>query len=225
MERINAGREGTGLADQLQELLEGHRKEGVRVEALVKAIGERGFGLPLILASLPLLIPMPPGTSFLLGMAILAVSLQVLMGRDAVWLPQRCMAWRLSPKAIEFLISRALPLLRRVERWGNRPASGGVSARRLRWVSCAAAAMGLVMATPIPFLNTAPALVTLALGVGLVKEDTRLLNAAVAATGVLFLAVVGGVFVLIARFEPFDSLEGIEALLRMSGIGLFALGG
>lgn len=225
MEQASAGRASAGLADLLQELLEGHRDEGVRVEALVKAVGERGFGLPLIVASLPLLIPMPPGTSLLLGMVILAVALQAFVGRDTVWLPRRCMAWRLSPKAIDFLISRALPMLRRVERWGKRRARGSVSTRRLRWVSCAAAAMGLIMATPIPFLNTVPALVTLALGVGLVKEDTRLLNVAVAVTGILFLAVVGGVSVLILNFGSFDSLEEIGAFLRISGADFLPLGG
>lgn len=210
------------LADEVRELLEAHREAGISVGALVKAIGERGFGLLLIVASLPLLVPMPPGTSGLLGLVIVVVSLQALVGRDSIWLPRRCMAWRLSPKAIRFLIGRALPLLRRVETWGDSCSSRAVTARRLRWVSCASAVMGLILATPIPFFNTIPALVTLALGVGLMKENPRLLNAAVVATGVLFLAIVGGVSMLIAHF---GSLQEIEAFLRLHGFEALFLGG
>lgn len=214
-------RHSSGLADELQELLERHREAGISVGTLVKAIGERGFGLLLIVASLPLLIPMPPGTSFLLGMVIVVVSLQALVGRDAIWLPKRCMAWRLSPKAIGFLIERALPLLRRMERWSEPTACRVVTARRLRWVSAASVVMGLILATPIPFFNTIPALVTLALGVGLMKENLRLLNYAVAATGVLFLVIAGGVFILFARL---DSLDEIERFLKRFGFDALFLG-
>lgn len=210
------------LSDEVRELLEAHSETGVSVGALVKAIGERGFGLLLIVASLPLLVPMPPGTSGLLGMVILVVSLQALVGRDSIWLPRRCMAWRLSPRAIRFLIGRALPLLRRVETWGDSRSCRAVSARRLRWVCAASAVMGLILATPIPFFNTIPALVTLALGVGLMKENPRLLNVAVAVTGVLFLAIVGGLTMLIAHF---DSLHGIEEFFRLHGFDGLFLGG
>jgi len=51
---------------------------------MLDALGERGFGLLLMLFAIPNLLPFPgvPGVSFVTGMAILFISVQLILAKD-----------------------------------------------------------------------------------------------------------------------------------------------
>jgi len=178
-------------------------------EVLDKA-GDRGYGFLLILLAIPAFIPiLPPGTSGVLGALMSIVALQMLVGLKQPWFPKR---WRnkvLSPKVVQALQTRGVAMLRKIERVshprGRRFTRNGVI---LRLSALVVIALALVLSSPMPFMNTLPALGVLLIGVGLANHDLYFLSAGWG---------IGIVVVLIVAL-------GIEALLRLAKLAREAIG-
>ena len=178
-------------------------------EVLDKA-GDRGYGFLLILLAIPAFIPiLPPGTSGVLGALMSIVALQMLFGLKQPWFPKR---WRnkvLSPKVVQALQTRGVAMLRKIERVshprGRRFTRNGVI---LRLSALVVIGLALVLSSPMPFMNTLPALGVLLIGVGLANHDLYFLSAGWG---------IGIVVVLIVAL-------GIEALLRLAKLAREAIG-
>jgi hypothetical protein len=162
-------------------------------EVLDKA-GDRGYGFLLILLAIPAFIPiLPPGTSGVLGALMSIVALQMLFGLKQPWFPKR---WRnkvLSPKVVQALQTRGVAILRQIERIshprGRRFTRNGVI---LRLSALVVIALALVLSSPMPFMNTLPALGVLLIGVGLANHDIYFLSAGwLIGTAVALIVVLG----------------------------------
>ncbi len=177
-----------GLSQELRALL---RTDGepLTVARLAERVGDRGFGLLLLVLSLPSALPLPaPGYSVPFGLLLLALAVQMLLGRSYPRLPQRLQRQALSPRLADHLLSGAAWFFRRLE-WVIRP--------RMRWVGgrpgrvlmgALVAAMAMLMVIPIPLTNTFPAMVIFLIGIGLTEEDGLFLVGA---------CLVGGLAVLL----------------------------
>jgi hypothetical protein len=178
-------------------------------EVLDKA-GDRGYGFLLILLAIPAFIPiLPPGTSGVLGALMSIVALQMLFGLKQPWFPKR---WRnkvLSPKVVQALQTRGVAILRQIERVshprGRRFTRNGLI---LRLSALVVIALALVLSSPMPFMNTLPALGVLLIGVGLANHDLYFLSAGWG---------IGIVVVLIVAL-------GIEVLMRLAKIARETIG-
>lgn len=178
-------------------------------EVLDKA-GDRGYGFLLILLAIPAFIPiLPPGTSGVLGALMSIVALQMLVGLKQPWFPKR---WRnkvLSPKVVQALQTRGVAMLRKIERVshprGRRFTRNGVI---LRLSALVVIGLALVLSSPMPFMNTLPALGVLLIGVGLANHDLYFLSAGWG---------IGIVVVLIVAL-------GIEVLMRLAKIARETIG-
>jgi hypothetical protein len=162
-------------------------------EVLDKA-GDRGYGFLLILLAIPAFIPiLPPGTSGVLGALMSIVALQMLVGLKQPWFPKR---WRnkvLSPKVVQALQTRGVAILRQIERVshprGRRFTRNGVI---LRLSALVVIGLALVLSSPMPFMNTLPALGVLLIGVGLANHDIYFLSAGwLIGTAVALIVVLG----------------------------------
>jgi hypothetical protein len=156
----------TILLDELTE------DETVTLGELRDRLARRGFGLLMIVLALPTLIPvLPPGSAAFIGLLYILLSLQMLFGRDEPWLPARLSRIRLSARTIAALRNRGVPFLRRIERF-SRPRPLLVDERvASRVVALVVLVLGIVLLTPIPFLNTLPALAVMLMGIGLLNRD------------------------------------------------------
>ncbi|MCS7209988.1 MAG: exopolysaccharide biosynthesis protein [Fimbriimonadales bacterium] len=177
-------------------------EDGVVVlgEVLDRA-GDRGYGFLLILLAIPAFIPvLPPGTSGVLGALMTLVALQMVFGLKQPWFPKRWRAKVLSPKAVRALQTQGVALLRKIEKVshprGRRFARNGLI---LRLSAILVIGLALVLSSPMPFMNTLPALGVLLIGIGLANHDIYFI-----AAGWLISAVVMLIMVL-----------GVEALLRL----------
>ncbi|MCX7924983.1 MAG: exopolysaccharide biosynthesis protein [Fimbriimonadales bacterium] len=155
-------------------------QDGVVVlgEVLDRA-GDRGYGFLLMLLAIPAFIPvLPPGTSGVLGALMTLVALQMLFGLKQPWFPRRWRAKVLSPKVVEALQTRGVALLRKVEKVshprGRRFTRNGLI---LRLSAIIVIGLALVLSSPMPFMNTLPALGVLLIGIGLANHDIYLLSA------------------------------------------------
>ncbi|MDQ7859672.1 MAG: exopolysaccharide biosynthesis protein [Armatimonadota bacterium] len=163
----------------------------VRVGDLLDRTADRGFGLLLLVLGLPMLIPfLPPGSSTVVGPVYAACAVQMLRGAPRPWVPRRFRDWVLSPTAARALRERGVPIVRRVERL-SRPRGLWVSERvAVRAAGVMVLLMGVVLLSPLPFLNTLPALAVMMIGVGLLNRDAVFMLAGLLA-GTATLALVG----------------------------------
>lgn len=185
-----------------------HTQEGLTLGEVVQRIGDRGFGLLLLVLSLPSALPIPaPGYSTPFGILIALLALQMLCGRTTPWMPARAAGLQLKGKFLDAMLGFAGKFFAKVE-FLIRP--------RWRWVGSRAgrAFMGglvLIMAAlmilPIPLTNTFPAFVIFVIGIGL-TEDDGLAALLACILGVLAVLLYAGVIYIFIRF----GLEGIDLL-------------
>lgn len=184
----------------LKELTE---DETVTLGELRDRLARRGFGLLMVVLALPTLIPvLPPASAALIGMLYILLSLQMLFGRTMPWLPARVSRIRLSGRTIAALRDRGVPFLRRIERF-SRPRPLLVDERiAARAVAGVVLLLGIILFTPLPFLNTLPALAVMLMGIGLLNRDGVFIAAGLLITTAVLLvagASVGTLYALLGR--------------------------
>jgi len=145
------------------------RIEGrIRLVELVDSFGDRTFGALLLFFALPNLIPLPPGSSAILGTPLILIAAQLALGRTSLWLPQAVGNRTLATRDLQKLVGYTVPALRRTER---------LLAPRLdmllndRLIGLACLVLALVLFLPIPLGNIPPAFAICAFALGLLQRD------------------------------------------------------
>ena len=106
------------LGETLQELLKSDDENGISISEITRAVGEKGFGLLLVVLSLPSALPVPaPAYSTPFGLVMALIALQMISGRRAVWLPQKIGTIRIKPKLADKMIGSASRFLGKMERY------------------------------------------------------------------------------------------------------------
>ncbi|MGM0536048.1 MAG: exopolysaccharide biosynthesis protein [Pseudomonadota bacterium] len=103
----------TGLLEKIQQA--GQHQESVSLGAILDSVGRRSFAPFLLIAGLVTLAPLVgdiPGVPTLMAILVVLSSVQLLLGRDHIWLP----AWLLERRVSRVRFVKAV-------RWMERPAS------------------------------------------------------------------------------------------------------
>lgn len=147
-------------------------KADITVGELADSLGERAFGALMFIFAVPNAIPMPPGTSAILGLPLVILTWQVMVGRQSLWLPKAIRNRRISRDMLETFVSKVTPVMARLERI-LKPRLGFVVASDLaeRLIGLVAFPLALILFLPIPFGNIPPALSIACLALGLAERD------------------------------------------------------
>jgi hypothetical protein len=186
---------GDGMArtsELLQRSIEARATERVTVAELLGTLGDRGFGLLIVILVLPNLIPGPPIPGFSLTFAamIALVASQMVRGFARPQLPAWLLRRSFDRARLDAMLAHAMPYVRRFERFAHARPSWWTTHRGERWVGGLVIAIAVALAVPVPLGNTPPALSLLAIGLGLIERDTRLLLGG-AIAGIASVAYVG----------------------------------
>ena len=197
-------------------LAQGDPAEVVTFDRLMDDFGERGFGLLLLIATLPAFVPIPVG-GLLSGPLVALLGAQMLLGREEPWLP-RAIASR-GPKRGAFarFEQRLAPWLSRLERVVKPRCPQLVEHRLALHVTGALLTiLGVLLALPIPATNYLFGAALLAFALAMLERDGLLLAAAWIAGLVLAVAVVIIAAPLLAKVpDAFGRIEdGWRALMR-----------
>lgn len=174
----------TGVLDAIEQS-EGVRR--VKVEAVMDAIGRRAFGPLLVLAALVVLAPGVgdiPGIPTTVALFTLLVTVQIVIGREELWLPR----WLLARSVSRSKLTKAVRWLRKPAGWVDkllRPRLGvlvrGTGSRIL-----AAIALGFAMVMPmtevVPFSANLAGVILLSFGLAVIAEDGVMALVGIAAT-------------------------------------------
>ena len=198
------------LGKTLKDLLDTDKPSGLSIQEITNAVGEKGFGLLLVVLSLPSALPVPaPGYSTPFGTVIALVALQMSFSRKTIWLPSKLANIRIKPKLAHSMLGCAYKFLINVERY-IRP--------RQLWIRDRIIQVGLViiiclmaflMILPIPLTNTFPAIVIFIIGVGLAEEDGLIVLGAFLISCFTLLLYAGIVYVVLTQgAEAIDPIKG-----------------
>lgn len=152
--------------------LAGHAGDRLTVADIVAVLRDRAFAILIVLLGLPNCLPMVFPIPTICGLLLAFVAVQLAAGFDAPWLPRRLLIRSVPKEAVERAVSRALPVLRRLERL-SRPRFAFLEtplALRLIGFLLLAFALGLLVAAP--FIGQMPLGIAVCLvGLGLVERD------------------------------------------------------
>ena len=147
-------------------------RQDTTIGELADSLGERAFGALLFIFAVPNAIPMPPGTSAILGLPLVILTWQVMTGRQSLWLPQAIRKRRISREMLERFVTKVTPVMARLERV-LKPRLGFIVVPALaeRAIGLVAFPLALILFLPIPFGNIPPAAAIACLALGLAERD------------------------------------------------------
>lgn len=191
----DAARPRERLSHELKGWLSGDREK--TVGSLVDLFGKRSFAVLFVLLLGVPALPLPTGGAThvfeLIGMLL---ALQLIVGRDHIWLPRRwCRLSLAGPKQQRF-IAGLMRLIRRLERISRRRLGflfGHRLSQSVFGVLVLAGSLAAFLAPPFTGLDTLPALGVVLLSLGVLLEDIAIvaLGIAVGAGGVFLEILLG----------------------------------
>ena len=175
----------------LQAMANDPTRERVSVDDLLQLVGERAFGALMLLFALPNVLPTPPGTSGLLGLPLVYLAAQLMLGQRP-WLPKFISQRSIRRADFAVFIERAGPWLRRAERLLRPRLLIFVSPAAEHVIGAFCLVLAIILLLPVPLGNVLPALSISVFSFGVLGRDGLwvLIGAALAAISVL---VAGGV--------------------------------
>ncbi len=158
------------LSQILHELVSDVSRDRVSVADLVSALDARAFGALLLVFALPNVLPTPPGFSGILGLPLLYLSTQMLLGKMP-WLPPFIAKRSMSREDMARVMTRVTPRLTWVEKLlvPRLPALSTPFAERAIGALCLILAIVLVL--PIPLGNMPPAFALCLIALGVLERD------------------------------------------------------
>jgi hypothetical protein len=149
--------------------------ERISVESLLEPLKRRAFGFLLLLLAIPNFIPVPLGIGGVMGVLVIALGVEMLLGLDHPWVPGFLRRRTMSRDGLLRFLDRAEPITRRLETV-CKPRLQRLTRRPFTFVSGAIMILiGILLALPIPFTNYVFGGMLIAFAFALVERDGALL--------------------------------------------------
>jgi len=178
-------------SDVLVSLISRSQQSEVTLRTLTDRLGDRTFGLLLIIVASLSIIPF---VSIVTGLLISLLGMQMVMGVTRAWLPRTVLDRRLPKEGVQLALRTFEPRVRAFERY-VRPRLQFTEAFIVdRVIGAMIVVLGIVIALPIPFANMIPALVVIVMGLGLTERDGLVQICA----AILGIAVLVGIYLIVA---------------------------
>jgi hypothetical protein len=177
------------------------RRERVSVSDLMQAMDARAVAALILLFALPNVVPTPPGTSSILGLPLLYLTAQMMLGK-LPWLPAFIADRSMTRNDFNSFVGRVTPLIARLERLLKPRLLFVTSATGERIIGGICFALAIVLALPIPLGNMLPALAISLMALGVLERDALWVVIG-SFVGVLSMIIVSGVVWALAKAAVF----------------------
>ncbi len=183
-------------SDILKEVADTNNNDSDKVTLfdIKAALHERGFGILIIIFSLPLSvpIPVPPGYTTILSIPLILFALQLLFGFDSPWMPNWLERKSFQRSTLALVVEKTSPALKKIEKFMKPRMSFifyGPGEKILAFIMLLCA---LSIALPLPLTNFIPAIGTTFISLGLMSKDGLLsiLGVLLSLCGILLTLVV-----------------------------------
>ena len=148
--------------------------ERLTLGELIEALGPRGYGVMIVLFALPNLLPIYiPGLSPIFGIPLLIICAQLAWGLPTPRLPGFLTRRSMKRSDLRMIAEKALPWLRRVERWVKPRPSFITTRTGERIIGAYGVWLAAIVIVPLPLTNGPPSLACLIMAIGVMEEDSR----------------------------------------------------
>lgn len=161
----------------LADLLGHQAPEQVTLGWLMGGLGDRSFGVVLLVLAL---LGLLPGLSAVAGVLLTVPAFQMVLARPGPVLPRRVVARRFEAERLARVVRRLVPVLRLLERF-IRPRWATPFEATKRAVGGVVLLLAASLLAPVPLSNIPPALAVVLIAFAYLEEDGLLLGIALAA--------------------------------------------
>ncbi len=187
------------LSEILTDIANDPARDRIAIADIRDVMGDRAFGALMFVFAVPNTLPVnAPGVSVVLGIPLLFLSLQLMLGFAVPWLPKAVVQATITRQRFARAMNVVVPWMRRAEklskpRW---PLFAAGFAERIIGLVCVV--LSVVLILPVPFGNMGPGLAVCVMAFALLERDgkaslTGLVTSAVA------LVLAWGVIVAIVK--------------------------
>jgi hypothetical protein len=183
------------VSEQLDRWLTGDGEK--TLGSLVGVFEQKSFAIAFVLLLGVPALPLPTGgATHVFEVIAMLLSLELIVGRDTIWLPQRWQALKLAGKNQQRFLSALMKLIRFLERF-SRPRLTFLFDHRISnvvfGVLVIAGSIAAFVAPPFTGLDTLPSLGVVLLSLGVLMEDIAVVAVAlvVGVAGVVLEIVLG----------------------------------
>jgi len=188
-------------SEVLRELVEEGQSERIMFADILLELRHRAVGFALLIFALPCCLPMPPGIPTVCGVAIVIIAVNLIAGRQRLWLPRVITAKSVSRADLKRMVDRWLPYLERLEKVCKPRFPIVTDSVGKILIGLVIFVLGFIMILPIPFLgNMPPGFAASVIAIGMTERDglvvligTVVSAAAVAVASVATTAAVIGI--------------------------------
>lgn len=153
-------------------VLAAQETDRLTVGDIVTVLRDRAFALLVVLLGLPNCLPMPPPIPLICGLLLALVAAQIAAGMSAPWLPRSLLGRSIARSDLQRAVARAVPLLRRLERWSRPRMRVFENEVGMRAMGLLLLALALVLIVAAPIVGQIPlGLAVSLMGLGLVERD------------------------------------------------------
>lgn len=201
--RPESDRAGPSLSHVLRSIAGDERRARVSVGDIIAALHDRAIGALIFVFAMPNVLPMPPGTSAILGAPLLFLTAQLALGREP-WLPKAIAGRSMDRAHFAAIVARIAPWIARAERLlkPRLVLLAQPPAEYLVGIACFLLAVVLFLPIPMGNIPTSIAICIFALailqrdGVWVLVGFAASIAALVIVWGVLVALLRGGLFLL-----------------------------
>lgn len=182
----------------LQAVIDRSGSGSLSVGEFIATLGDRSFGLAILIFALPNSLPIPgiPGFSTITGVPIILLGLQMLLGRRSVWMPRKVSRVRFSGETMSKVLAKALPFVIWLEKYLRPRLHYVCSPYGERLLGLLLAVLAAIISLPIPLGNFLPGISITLLALGLLERDGLFISAAavLSLTTIIFMSTVIVIF-------------------------------
>lgn len=178
------------LSELLTEIGADSTRARISIGDLLKAMHGRAIGALLLLFAAPNVLPTPPGTSSILGLPLVYLAAQMMLGR-VPWLPRFISERSIYRSDFIAMIDRASPILTRAERLLKPRLGWLVTAPMERIIGGTCFLLAVILLLPIPLGNMLPALAICLFAFGVLERDGLWIIAGTLVSAVALVIVSG----------------------------------
>ena len=175
----------------------GQKQKGgkTKISELMEDFHENGILLAMIFFSLPVAIPLPypPGFTTVMGIPLMILSIQMLLGNKKVSLPQKINDYELKNSTLKAISDKVVPRLISVEKYVKPRFSFAKSVYCEQFIGFIGLLAAFSIALPIPLTNSIPALGIAVMALGLLNRDGLVIIVGFFITVIGLLIAIGAV--------------------------------
>ena len=159
-------------SEVLRDLVEEGQSERITFREILIELRHRAVGFALLIFALPCCLPMPPGIPTVCGIAIVIIAVNLIVGRQRLWLPSMITNKSVSRADLKRMLDRWLPYLERLEKVCKPRFPIVTDPVGKVLIGLVIFVLGFIMILPIPFLgNMPPGFAASVIAIGITERD------------------------------------------------------